>query len=51
MAPFNEQDPGPMGPPRVLRSGPVVPKTSDNTECNYLVIFFIVGIFIMALTD
>lgn len=51
MAPFNDMDPGPMGPPRVVRPTQQTPKTTDNTECNYLVIFFIVGVFVMALTD
>jgi hypothetical protein len=39
-------------PPRVLKpAGKPVGAISDNTECNYLVIFFIVGVFVMALTD
>jgi len=52
MAPFNDMDPGPMGPPRVVKPGSAVAlKNPDNTECNYLVMFFIVGVFVMALTD
>jgi hypothetical protein len=51
-APFDDMDPGPMGPPRVVKPvGKPAGSTSDNTECNYLVIFFIVGVFVMALTD
>lgn len=25
--------------------------TNPNTECNYLVMFFVVGVFVMAITD
>lgn len=51
MAPFNEFDPGPMGPPRVVRQAPQGPASTDATECNYLIFFFIAGLFVMALTD
>ena len=34
----------------VLPSLPSLPG-SDNTECNYLVMFFVAGVFLMALGD
>ena len=49
MAPFDERDPGPMGPPRVVTVQP--PSTSvqnpGNTECNYLALIFIAGLFLL----
>jgi hypothetical protein len=52
MAPFDEMDPGPLGPPRVVKVPPhMAVKNTANTECNYLVLFFIAGLFIMALVD
>jgi len=52
MAPFDEMDPGPLGPPRVVKVQPrSVVQNPGNTECNYLVLFFIAGVFLMALVD
>lgn len=51
-APFDEADPGPLGPPRVIKvPARAVIQNPGNTECNYLVLFFIAGVFLMALVD
>jgi hypothetical protein len=49
MAPFG-QDEGlilraPVSSATSMRSGP------DRTECNYLVMFFVLGVFLLALMD
>jgi hypothetical protein len=44
-APF-EDDPPPK--PRMLVKPP---PTFETTECNYLVMFFVIGVFVMALGD
>lgn len=50
-APFDSMDPGPLGPPQVVKvpSNPI--QNPGNTECNYLVMFFIAGVFLMALVE
>ena len=46
-APFDES---PARPPRVVvNKGPL--PVSDNTECNYILMGFIVGIFALGLVD
>ena len=52
-APFDEMDPGPLGPPRVIQvpAKAVMVQNPGNTECNYLVLFFIAGVFLMALVE
>lgn len=50
-APFDDSAPGvPKAVPKeLLRRGPL-PEV-DGTECNYLVMFFVGGVFLMALVD
>jgi hypothetical protein len=40
---------------KVLRRDPVTglgrPLSNEDTECNYLVMFFILGVFVLAATD
>ncbi len=42
-------------PPQAPIRKPVVqkktPLSNEDTECNYLVMFFIVGVFVLAATD
>lgn len=42
-------DPGPLGPPKLVKM-PVTPQ-GDSTECNYLIMFWVLGMFILVLTD
>lgn len=46
-APF-EKDPPP--PPRPIRGEMHIP-VSDNTECNYIVMFFIAGVFLLGISN
>jgi hypothetical protein len=48
-APFDEQ--APVRPPRVLNKEKLVMPVSDNTECNFVALGFIVGIFVLGLVD
>lgn len=52
MAPFDESDPGPMGPPRVVHI-PVqhAAQNPGNTECNYIALLFIAGMFLLILSE
>jgi len=50
MAPLGDWDEplilrAPVPAPAPVRSGP------DRTECNYLVMFFVLGVFLLALID
>lgn len=49
-APFVEDE-----PPQVKTQPRIVPKSplpvSDNTECNYIVMGFVVGVFLLGLVD
>ncbi len=46
-----------MGPPPTPQPSPKpivqrkAPLSNEDTECNYLVMFFIVGVFVLAATD
>jgi hypothetical protein len=52
MAPFDEMDPGPLGPPRVVTvQAPSSVQNPGNTECNYLALVFIAGLFLLVLSD
>lgn len=46
-APIDDRPPPQYVQPRARVVGPQV----ANTECNYLVMFFVAGIFLMALAD
>ena len=46
-APF-EKDPPP--PPSQLVKKIQIP-VSDNTECNYIVMFFVAGVFLLGIVD
>jgi len=49
-APFDESDALVARPPRVaVNKGPI--PDSDNTECNYIVMFFVAGVFVLGLVD
>lgn len=51
-APFDEMDPGPLGPPQIVKVEPKhALQNPGNTECNYLVMFFVAGVFLMALVE
>ena len=50
-APFEDSTQMVTGPPpRVVRFQERIPE-KDSTECNYLVMFFVVGVFLIALSD
>lgn len=54
-APFGDfdDDPGVPRPPVFdpLRLTKIQPGQADATECNYLVMFFVIGVFAIALVD
>ena len=44
----------PFEPEKLVEERPVsldLPNISEDTECNYIVMFFIAGVFILALSD
>jgi len=47
-APFEEN---PKPPPRMPGIQKVHMPVSDNTECNYIVMFFVAGVFLLGLMD
>jgi hypothetical protein len=47
-APFEET---PRPPPNVPNIKKVNIPVSDNTECNYIVMFFVAGVFLLSLAD
>lgn len=49
-APFDENGDVPVRPPRVLNKEKLMP-VSDNTECNYIAMFFVAGVFVLGLAD
>ena len=52
-APFGEDVPLAPTPPKVVAQtfkGGALP-VSDNTECNYIVMFFVVGVFLLGIAD
>ena len=49
-APFEDSTQTAGPPPRVVRFQEHIPE-KDSTECNYLVMFFVVGVFLIALSD
>jgi hypothetical protein len=48
-APF-EDPPPPPSPPQQLATR-IVTQPADATECNYVIMFFIIGMVLIALTD
>jgi hypothetical protein len=48
-APFDESEPLARPPKVVVNKGQI--PVSDNTECNYILMGFVVGIFILGLVD
>ncbi len=49
-APFDESPGESSRPSRVVvNKGPI--PVSDNTECNYIVMFFVAGIFLLGIVD
>jgi len=49
-APFEENEAAPVRPLTLLNKETVLP-VSDNTECNYIVMFFVAGVFLLGLVD
>ena len=49
--PIEFYEPPPINPdkPRIVRKEPVI--IDENTECNYVVMFFIVGVIALAAMD
>ena len=54
-APLDDEPPRIQRREKVLDSrsatGPGRPLNNEDTECNYLVMFFILGVFVLAATD
>jgi len=55
-APLDEEEPRRVAPrqpppPRVIRRTIQPTQTTEHTECNYAVLFFIVGVVVLALSD
>lgn len=50
MCPLEEEAPV-RAPPRKQEKRAAVPMMEEETECNYLILFFIVGVIILALLD
>jgi len=49
--PIDQQDWDPQ-PPVYKRDLPIIQKPAmDDTECNYVVMFFVAGVFLMGLVD
>ena len=48
-APFDENE-NSVRPPRVAVNKGQLP-VSDNTECNYIVMGFVIGVFVLGLVD
>jgi len=49
-APFDDSPGESSRPPKVVvNKGPI--PVSDNTECNYIALGFVVGVFLLGLTD
>ena len=48
-APFDPEEPRPPWKPSSVVAPPV--KRDDVTECNYLVLFFVLGVFLLTLID
>jgi hypothetical protein len=49
-APFDDSPGESSRPPRVAVNKGQIP-VSDNTECNYIVMFFVAGVIVMGLMD
>ena len=50
-APFDENDALLISRPPKVVVNKGIPVTSDNTECNFIVMGFIVGVFLLGLVD
>jgi hypothetical protein len=49
-APFDDSPGESSRPPRVVvNKGPL--PVSDNTECNFIIMFFVAGVFLLGLVD
>ena len=49
-APFDDSPGESSRPPRAAVNKGQIP-VSDNTECNYIALGFVVGVFLLGLTD
>ncbi len=50
-APFDSSEAGPPSASVTPRRQPRIVRTSKTTECNYIVMFFIIGVMLLALGD
>lgn len=46
-----DDDPIPISPFKLQKTGPPILNFPDTTECNYLVMFFVIGVLGLALRD
>jgi hypothetical protein len=53
MCPLEEEAPIVRAPPQKQDKNPprAVPTMEEETECNYVILFFIVGVIVLALLD
>jgi hypothetical protein len=49
-APFDDSPGESSTPPRVVVNKGQIP-VSDNTECNFIIMFFVAGVFLLGLVD
>jgi len=49
-APFEENEAAPVRPQSLLNKETVLP-VADNTECNYVVMGFVFGVFLLGIVD
>jgi hypothetical protein len=49
-APFDDSDES-LRPPLIVNKGSNKIPVSDNTECNYIVMFFVAGVFMLGIVD
>jgi hypothetical protein len=50
-APFDDSPGESSRPPLIVNKGSNKIPVSDNTECNYIALGFVVGVFLLGLTD
>jgi hypothetical protein len=49
--PIDQDDWGPRPPVYKKDLPPIQKPVMDNTECNYIVMFFVAGVFLMGIVD
>ena len=50
-APFDDSPGESSRPPLIVNKGSNKIPVADNTECNYIVMFFVAGVFLLGIVD